>query len=488
MARTQLSPHPNPLPWGEGEESASEIAAPIRTLLEVVGAGEQVPVLGGKTRRYVNLDGAASTPAFACVRDTVNEFLNWYSNVHRGVGYKSRLSSWAFDEARKRVARFVGADPTDAVVLFCRNTTEAINRLAHRYPFRPGDVVLTSLMEHHSNELPWRRVAEVIHVGVTSDGRVDEEDLARKLVAYSGRVRLLAVTGASNVTGYLNPVHDWARMAHAAGAEIVVDAAQLAAHRPIAMRPKADPDRLDYVAFSAHKMYAPFGVGVLVGSRGAFETGDPDIVGGGAVDIVSLENAYWADLPDREEAGTPDIVGVVALARAIRAFEELGWERILRHEAKLTAAALARLSSIPGLIVYGDAHPGNAASRLGVVPFNVRGVPHALVAAVLSCEWGIGTRNGCFCAHPYVKALLHVSEIEGRAVEKSILARDRSTIPGAVRASFGLFNRISDIDALGEALEAICRHDFDPGYVLDPERGEYTHPEFSPDFASRFTF
>src|SRR6266508_4253397 len=458
MARTQLSPHPNPLPWGEGKESASEIAAPIRTLLEVVGAGEQVPVLGGKTRRYINLDGAASTPAFACVRDTVNEFLNWYSNVHRGVGYKSRLSSWAFDEARKRVARFVGADPTDAVVLFCRNTTEAINRLAHRYPFRPGDVVLTSLMEHHSNELPWRRVAEVIHVGVTSDGRVDEEDLARKLVAYSGRVRLLAVTGASNVTGYLNPVHDWARMAHAAGAEIVVDAAQLAAHRPIAMRPKADPDRLDYVAFSAHKMYAPFGVGVLVGSRGAFETGDPDIVGGGAV------------------------------ARAIRAFEEIGWEKILRHEAELTAAALARFSSIPGLIVYGDAHPGNAASRLGVVPFNVRGVPHALVAAVLSCEWGIGTRNGCFCAHPYVKALLHISETEGRAVEKSILARDRSTIPGAVRASFGLFNTISDIDALGEALEAISRHDFDPGYVLHPERGEYTHPDFSPDFASCFSF
>lgn len=488
MARTQLSPHTNPLPWGEGEESASEIAAPIRTLLEVVGAGEQVPVLGGKIRRYINLDGAASTPAFACVRDTVNEFLNWYSNVHRGVGYKSRLSSWAFDEARKRVARFVGADPTDAVVLFCRNTTEAINRLAHRYPFRPGDVVLTSLMEHHSNELPWRRVAEVIHVGVTGDGRVDEEDLARKLLAYRGRVRLLAVTGASNVTGYLNPVHDWARMAHAAGAEIVVDAAQLAAHRPIVMRPKGDPDRLDYVAFSAHKMYAPFGVGVLIGSRAAFETGDPDIVGGGAVDIVSLENAYWTDLPDREEAGTPDIVGVVALARAIRAFEELGWEKILRHETELTAAALARLSSIPGLIVYGDANPGNAASRLGVVPFNVRGVPHALTAAVLSCEWGIGTRNGCFCAHPYVKALLHVSETEGRAVEKSILARDRSTIPGAVRASFGLFNTISDIEALGEALEAISRHDFDPGYVLDPERGEYTHPEFTPDFASRFSF
>ena len=156
-------------------ETASAVAAPVGALLPVVGAEERVPVLGGKSRRYVNLDSAASTPAFACVRDTVDEFLDWYSNVHRGVGYKSRLSSWAFEGARARVARFVGADPTDSVVLFCRNTTEAINRLAHRYPFRPDDVVLTTLMEHHSNELPWRRVAEVVHVGVTRDGRVDEE-------------------------------------------------------------------------------------------------------------------------------------------------------------------------------------------------------------------------------------------------------------------------------------------------------------------------
>jgi cysteine desulfurase/selenocysteine lyase len=469
-------------------EMASSIAPPIRALLEVVGADERVPVLGGETRRYVNLDSAASTPALVCVRNTVDEFLNWYSNVHRGVGYKSRLSSWAFEGARARVARFVGADPADSIVLFCRNTTEAINRLAHRYPFRPGDVVVTTLMEHHSNELPWRRVAEVVHVGVTGDGRVDGEDLAAKLAAYRGRVRLLAVTGASNVTGYINPIHEWARQAHAAGAEIVVDAAQLAPHRPISMRRKGDPEHLDYVAFSAHKMYAPFGVGVLVGSRGAFETGDPDIVGGGAVDIVSLESAYWTDLPDREEAGTPDIVGVVALARAIRAIEEIGWEQILRHEGELAGAALERLSSIAGVTVYGDSHPGNAASRLGVVPFNVRDVPHALAAAVLSCEWGIGTRNGCFCAHPYVKAILHVSEEEGRAVEKSILARDRSAIPGAVRASFGLFNTMADVEALGEALEAISRREFDGGYVLDPERGEYSHPGFRPDFAKRFQF
>ncbi len=464
----------------------SSVSSPPR--FDVVGAQESVPLLGGAERRYVNFDNAASTPALRCVRDTVDEFLGWYSNVHRGAGFKSRLSSWAFEEARNRVARFVGADPSDAVVLFCKNTTEAINKLAHRFPFRSGDVVLTSLMEHHSNELPWRRAAEVVHVNLLSDGRVDEQDLEVKLERYRGRVRLLAVTGASNVTGYINPVHAWAASAHAAGAQIMVDAAQLVPHRPIDMRQPGSPEHLDYVAFSAHKMYAPFGVGVLVGSRRTFETGDPDIVGGGTVDIVSLESAYWTDLPDREEAGTPDIVGVVALARAIRALEEIGWSEIVRHETELTAYALRELAANSAVVLYGDADPGRAADRLGVIPFNVRGVPHALAAAVLSSEWGIGTRHGCFCAHPYVKAILHVDEREARQVERQILGRDRSAIPGTVRVSFGLYNTTDEIDALAEALSAIARRDFRAGYVLDRERGEYTHPDMPRDFASRFRF
>ena len=468
--------------------SASAARSLAPSVLEVVGADTTVPVLGGGQRRYVNLDNAASTPALACVRDTVVEFLGWYSNVHRGTGYKSRLSSWAFERARSRVERFVGADPKHEVVIFCKNATEAINRLAHRLPFREGDVVLTTVMEHHSNELPWRRAAKVVHVGVLADGRVDELDLAARLSERNGRVRLLAVSGASNVTGYINPVHDWARLAHEAGAEILVDAAQLAPHRPLDMKPAASPEHLDYVAFSAHKMYAPFGIGVLVASRAIFETGDPDVVGGGTVDIVDLENAYWTDLPDREEAGTPDIVGVVALARAIRALEEVGWEDLIGHEAELTGYALERLGAIPDVVLYGDTLPARARERLGVIPFNVRGLPHALAAAILSSEFGIGTRHGCFCAHPYVKELLCVTENEARQVESRILARDRSTIPGTVRASFGIYNTKADVDALADALELIVRRQFRPGYVLDPERGEYTHPELPADFRGRFDF
>lgn len=467
---------------------ASEKGAAVRGLLEVVGAEARVAVLGGGTRRYVNFDNAASTPALASVQDTVDEFLGWYSNVHRGTGYKSRLSSWAFEEARDRVARFVGADPRDSVVLFCKNATEAINKLAHRFPFEQGDVVVTTVMEHHSNELPWRREARVVHVGVRPDGRVDEDDLAATLARHRGHVRLLAVTGASNVTGYVNPVHSWARLAHEAEAQILVDAAQLAPHRPIDMRAKEDPEHLDYIAFSAHKMYAPFGIGVLVGDRRTFETGDPDVVGGGMVDIVSLENAYWTDLPDREEAGTPDIVGVVALGRAIRALEELGWDAIIRHEAELTGIALRGLQSIEGVELYGDADPARAASRLGVVPFNVRGISHAFVGAVLSQEWAIGTRNGCFCAHPYVKEILKVPPEAAAAAEASILARDRSVLPGAVRVSFGIYNTADELAVLAEALGAVASGQSEHGYLLDRQRGEYTHPAYPTDFSRSFRF
>src|SRR5262249_43877644 len=235
-----------------------------------------------------------------------------------------------------------------------------------------------------------------------------------------------------------------------------VDAAQLAPHRPISIGPAKDPEHLDYVAFSAHKMYAPFGVGVLVGSRRVFEEGDPDIVGGGTVDIVSLESAYWTDLPDREEAGTPDVVGVVALARAIRALEDVGWDAIIRHEAELTAAALEKLAAIPGVVLYGEADPFTAASRLGVIPFNVTGVPHALTAAILSNEWAVGVRSGCFCAHPYIKSILGVSESAAADLEKSILARDRRAVPGAVRASFGVCTTPADVEALAEAVEAVA--------------------------------
>ncbi len=440
----------------------------------VVGIDEEVPVLRGGKRRYINFDNAASTPTLKPVVAKVDEFLRWYSNVHRGTGFKSKLSSWAFETSRGQIASFVNGNQKERIVLFSKNSTEAINHLARRFPFRRDGVVLTTVMEHHSNELPWRKAAKVVHIGVLPDGRIDEDDFRKKLETYRDTVQLVAVTGASNVTGYINPVHTYARWSHDAGAKFFCDAAQLAPHRPIDMKHPDDPDRIDYLAFSAHKMYAPYGLGGLLAERSPFEQGDPDIVGGGTVDIVNLENAYWTDLPDKEEAGTPDIVGAVALAAAVKFLREYGWTRIIDHETTLTRYALEQLVRVPGIVLYGDADPRRAGDRLGVISFNIGTIPHALTAAILSNEWAIGTRNGCFCAHPYVKAIMHVGENDARKMEQEILHRDRSHLPGTVRISFGLYNTTAEIDSLCDALRAIAAGKYIDGYTLDRERGEYS--------------
>jgi len=433
-------------------------------------------VLGGGTRRYANLDHAASTPPFLAVLDAVNRFSSWYANVHRGTGFKSRLSSWVFDDARHAALRFVGADAAHAVAIFTRNATEAINPLAVRLRLPADAVVITTLMEHHSNDLPWRRAARAVHVGVDRFGRVDEDALRGALHEHRGRAAILAVTAASNVSGYVNPVHRWARWAHEAGARIAVDAAQLVPHRPLDVGPAGDPEHLDFVAFSAHKMYAPFGAGVLIGPRSQFADGEPLLVGGGTVAIVDVERVLWAAPPDREEAGTPCVIGAVALRAAIEEIGRIGWPALMEHEAELTRLTLTALREIPEVRIYGDAAPTRAEERLGVVAFNVGDLPHALVSAILAEEWGIGTRNGCFCAHPYAKALLGLEPDEVLALEQRVEAGDHSAVPGMIRASFGAANVAEDAERLGEAVRAIAAGSYERGYVLDRATGQYAHP------------
>jgi selenocysteine lyase/cysteine desulfurase len=467
--------------------SAAGRAAPLshgglRAL--VTGAEAKVPVLGGGTVGYVNFDNAASTPPFRSVLGRVNRFADWYSNVHRGTGFKSRLSTQAYEDARAAVSRFVGADPERDVVLFTRNTTSALNLLARRLTLPPGSVVLTTEMEHHSNDLPWRRVAPVVRVRVGPDGAVDEGDLRDQLERYSGRVALLAVTGASNVTGIINPVHRYAAWAHAAGARIVVDAAQLAPHGPIDMGPAGDPEHLDFVAFSAHKMYAPFGVGVLVGHRDAFHHGEPFEVGGGTVDVVGETDVTWADLPDREEAGTPCILGAVALHAAIRTYGDIGWAAVTGHEAELTTTAMDRMVRVRGLTLYASEH----LPRFGVLTFNLAGLPHGLVAAILSHEWGIGSRSGCFCAQGYIRRLLGVGEDRSLRFARHLAAGDRSERPGAVRVSFGLSNTLDDVARFLEALTQVAAGRYARGYRLDPVHGDFYHPDLVTDYDSCLGF
>ncbi len=453
-----------------------------------VGLDVRVPCLDGQERTYVNLDNAASTPPLASVRDTVDRFLDYYASVHRGTGFKSRLSTEAYETARRRVMRFVGADPERHTCLFAKNTTECINKLARRLPLAKDDVVLTTVMEHHSNDLPFRAAARVVHVGLLPDGRLDEDDFDRQLGRARGRVRLVAVTGASNVTGYLNPIRRLAEKAHAAGAAILVDCAQLAPHRPIRIGAIDEPDTFDFVAFSAHKLYAPYGTGALVGRRDVFEHGEPDQRGGGTVEIVTLDEVVWAGPPDREEAGSPNVVGAVALGAAAVELTDIGMAAVAAHEARLTAYALDRLGSVPGLRVFGDSDPARASERLGVIPFEIEGLSHFLVAAILGYEYGIGVRSGCFCAHPYVLHLLGLSKAEAGAVRGRMLAGDRREMPGMVRVSFGLYNTLEEIDALVEALQRIARRERQGEYRQDGATGEYLPAGWEPRRVESFPF
>ncbi len=453
----------------------------------VVGINTRVPLLNNdETRPYINFDNAASTPALKDVLDTVNEFMLWYSSVHRGTGFKSRVATQAYDDAHRIVAEFVGANLKDHAVIFGKNTTEAVNKLSYRLPLTKDDVVLVSLLEHHSNDLPWRARAHTEHIRADELGRLDENDLDRLLELYAGRVKLVAITGASNVTGHLPDIHRIAEKAHQAGAQILIDTAQLAPHRRVSMGALDDPAHLDYVTLSAHKMYAPFGTGALIGRKDTFEQGEPEYRGGGTIEIVTLDHVEWAGAPDRDEAGSPNVVGAVALAAAIKVINKVGMNVIAEHEAELTAYTLDALSSIDGLQLYGDTNPATAANRLGVIPFNLKGLSHFLVAAILGAEWGIGVRNGCFCAHPYLLHLLGLSVEESNRVRSDILANNRSDMPGLTRVSFGLYNTAEEVDVLRQALMNISRGKYYGRYVQDAKSGEYHAVNWKPDLGRYF--
>ena len=452
----------------------------------IVGVDVQVPLLDGTHRQYVNLDNAASTPALKPVFDKVNEFMAWYSSVHRGTGFKSQIATEAYDLAHDIVGCFVGANLETNTVIFGKNTTEAINKLARRFPLERDDVVLCSLMEHHSNDLPWRLQARLVHIDVHDDGSMDEDHFDRLLDQYAGKVKLVAISGASNVTGNINPIHRLAEKAHAAGAKILVDAAQLAPHRAIDVRPDSAPDHLDFVAISAHKMYAPYGTGALIGPTSIFSQGTPDVVGGGTVDIVTVDDVHWGGPPDRDEAGSPNVVGAVAMAQAILSLEEIGMDALARHEAELTAHALRRLQEIDGVEVYGMADPDRAAERLGVIPINMRGSSHYKVAAALSFEGGIAVRNGCFCAHPYILRLLKVAGDEALHHQQDIIDGSRVGLPGLVRISFGCYNSIEEVDHTMGMLARIAAGELEGDYKQDPISGAYWPRGYEPDYDRYF--
>ena len=431
-------------------------------LARLVGDDLQVPCVDGTERRYLSLDAAASTPAHPAVLARVEDFMPQYSSVHRGAGWKSQLATAAYEDARRAALRFAGRDPDgDDVAIICRNTTEAINHLAYRLGLVADDVIVTTVVEHHANLLPWARLAQRRYVECNRDGTFGVDAVAAELDR--GRPpRLLAITGASNVTGWVPPIAEIIDAAHARGIPVLVDAAQLAPHRPI-------PPVADFIAWSSHKMYAPFGAGVLVGPRATFAEGDPFLAGGGAVDLVDLDEVVWTDPPEREEAGSPNVIGAVALHAAIDALTGIGWDSVRRHDDELAAQLRRGLADIAGVRLLGA-----SATDLPVATFVVDGMSHALVAARLSAEFGIGVRHGCFCAHPLLLRLLDLSDEEVDAYRHAVIHGDRTRMPGAVRASVGISTNTDDINRFVDAVTAIASSTPPPVvYDQDLHTGDY---------------
>jgi cysteine desulfurase/selenocysteine lyase len=453
------------------QEHSHPTVATLRT--QIVGLDTRVPLLDGSSSGYINFDNGASTPALRGVVEKVDQLMEIYASIHRGSGFKSLISTQAYDQARQIVADFVGADPQIDVVIFGKNTTEATNTLAAVIPWEQDDVVLCSVMEHHSNDLPWREFARVVYIGVDEDGQLDMNDYEAKLNQHAGHVRLVAVTGASNVTGFMPPVYEMAELAHRRSARILVDSAQLAPHRAIQKGQAGTPRYLDYLTLSAHKMYAPYGTGALIGPKESFEQTPPQMRGGGTIDVVTQDDVYWAAAPERNEAGSPNVAGAVALAASLRILTAVGMEAVAQHEKELTHHILRRLREVDGLWVAGSADPDRLEDRLGVISFNLDGFHHSLVAAILAYEAGIGVRSGCFCAHPYILKLLQVGGVSYRAFRERVLSGDRTDMPGLVRASFGCYNTIEEIDTLVEWLQRIRAGETHGEYILDPRHGSY---------------
>jgi selenocysteine lyase/cysteine desulfurase len=392
----------------------------------------QVPVLDGTATRFVNFDYAASAPPLASVDRAVSAAMATYASIHRGPSHLSRVSTAAYERARETVALSTGAREDD-VVVFTRNTTDALTLLATCVPGR----VVHLDVEHHANLLPWRR-GEFTVVPARETLAQSLSSLARELER--APAALLSVAGASNVTGECPPLDALVELAHGYGARLAVDAAQLAPHRAI----EISATGVDYLACSGHKLYAPYGTGVLIGRPDWLDAADPHQPGGGAVLSVSADGVEWKASPDRHEGGTPNLAGAVAIAAAFETLHSIGFDAIVAHELELYGRLLDGLAElgVETLRIWPEQD-----SLVGVASFNVPGYRAHVVAAYLSAEHGIGVRSGRFCAHP-------------------LLSRFGLGDAGAVRASIGLGTNAGDVELLLSALQRLIEQGPRRDYAL----------------------
>ncbi len=402
-------------------------------MYDVNAVRAQFPVFQRKVngKPLVYLDSTATSQKPLAVIEAMDEFyLRYNSNVHRGIHTLSEEATAAYEGARERIARFINARSSREVI-YTRNTTEAINLVAYawgRANLKPGDAVLITEMEHHSNIVPWQILRDLVDielrvVPVTDDGYLDMEALDRLL---DERVKLVSITHMSNVLGTINPVEEIARKAHAVGALILVDGAQSVPHMPVDVQALD----IDFLAFSGHKMCGPTGIGVLWGREEILEAMPPFMGGGDMIRRVTLERSTWADLPHKFEAGTPAIAEAIGLGAAVDFLSSLGMANVRQHEIEITAYALEALSEVPRLRLFG---PRNPHHKGGVMAFTLGAVHAHDVAAVLDRE-GIAVRAGHHCAQPLMQ---------------------RYGVVATTRASFYLYTTFEEVDCLVEALHKV---------------------------------
>ncbi len=374
------------------------------------------------------LDSGASSQKPIPVLEAMDKFARTsYANVHRGAYKLSVASTNAYEAARARVAEFIGATDSREVI-FTRGATTALNMVAFGWGLEhlsEGDIILSTEIEHHANLVPWQMVAKrtgatLDHIPMTDDFRLDLDAYEQKL---GPRVKIVAVTGMSNVLGTMPPVRKIADMAHAYGARVVVDAAQLVPHSPVNVVDLG----ADFLAFSSHKMLGPTGIGVLWGRMDALEETEPFEGGGEMISDVTLHDATWAEIPERFEAGTPPIIEAVGLHAAVDYLDSIGMDKILEHDMELTEIALKRLRDVPGVSIQG---PPDTVDRGGVISMTIDGV-HAHDVSTILDESGVSVRAGHHCAKPLMR---------------------RMGVAATARASFYVYNTPEDIDALEAGL------------------------------------
>ncbi len=410
------------------------MARAARVLLNVSSIKRDFPILQRRVRDkpLVYLDSAATSQKPRQVIDATSEFYaRFNANVHRTIYELGEEATRAYEGAREKVAAFIHA-ASPAEIVFTKSTTEALNLVAYGWglkgDLRDGDEIVGTVMEHHSNHVPWHFVRDhkgvvLKHAGVDDDGRLRVEDYDRLITK---RTKVVTVTHCSNVLGTINPIKDIARRAHEVGAICVVDAAQSVPHFPVDVQ---DLD-CDFLAFSGHKMLGPTGIGILYGKSSLLEKTEPLLGGGEMIREVHLDGATWNEVPYRFEGGTPNIAGAIGLGAAVDYLANLGMKAVRAHETESTKYALASLRGMPGVNVLGL---DDISKRSSVVSFEVEGVHPHDIASILDTE-GIAIRSGHHCAQPLM---------------------DRFQLPATARASFYVYNDAEDVDRLVAGLKKV---------------------------------